>query len=288
MPAYKHTMVATLGGQPQVVTFTLDLLLRANFPISEVFVIHPRPADPRLQHSLDILQREFTGNRYQFDGRAIDCRFASQVLRLGTAPLDDIVDEISANGAHQTIYNFIRELKQHQQRTIHLSATGGRRVMSLLAVAAAQLTFNHMDHIWHIHTPENIRHSANEGATMHATPQGTIRLIPVPFAPWGQYFPHLPQSPDSLLPLDPEEHKHCTHVMQVLTESQRKTLRGFARGLNRKQVADELHLSLKTIDTHKTTIYETCRHAWQQPQIDTHFLKEHFADYFGKQEYTPS
>ncbi len=288
MPEYKHTMVATLGGQPQVVTFTLDLLLRSNYPISEVFVIHPQATDPRLQRSLDCLKREFIDNRYQFDGRAVECRFASQVLRQGSSPLEDIVDEISANGAHQTIYNFIRELKQRQQRIVHLSATGGRRVMSLLAVTAAQLTFNHMDHIWHIHTPRELRQLADEGAIMHASLQHAVHLIPVPFAPWGNYFPHLPQTPGISAQLDPEELRHRTRVMQLLTESQRKTLRAFARGLDRRQVADELNLSLKTIDTHKTAIYEACRLEWQQQQIDTHFLKEHVAGYFGKEEYTLS
>ena len=41
---YTHTLLAPLGGQPQIVTFTLDLLLRRDFPISEVIVIHPHAA----------------------------------------------------------------------------------------------------------------------------------------------------------------------------------------------------------------------------------------------------
>lgn len=285
MPEYTHTMLATLGGQPQVVTFTLDLLLRNNFPIREVFVIHPKATDPRIQHALDCLRSQFIDNRYHIDDRIIECRFSSRVLRLDGTPLEDIVDETSANGAHQTIYGFIRELKQHQHRIMHLSATGGRRVMSLLAVAAAQLTFNHMDHIWHIHTPREFRQLANEGAIMHAFPEDGVRLIEVPFVPWGYYFPHLPQSHDTSFQLDREEHKRCTRVINSLTESQRKTLRAFARGLNRTQVANELSLSIKTVDTHKTAIYEACRQEWSQP-IDTHFLKDHFSRYFDKDEYT--
>ena len=38
MPDHPHALVATLGGQPQVVTFTLDLLLKNGYPISDVFV----------------------------------------------------------------------------------------------------------------------------------------------------------------------------------------------------------------------------------------------------------
>ena len=63
MSDYTHTLVATLGGQPQIVTFTLDLLLK-NFPISEVIVIHPEPSSERLQHSLSCLYEEFAGDYY--------------------------------------------------------------------------------------------------------------------------------------------------------------------------------------------------------------------------------
>ncbi len=57
----RHILLATLGGQPQVVTFTLDLLLEKGFPISDVMVIYPQPSQPRLQHSLTCLTREFVG-----------------------------------------------------------------------------------------------------------------------------------------------------------------------------------------------------------------------------------
>lgn len=42
MSDHPHILVATLGGQPQIVTFTLDLLLQHGFPITDVFVIHPK------------------------------------------------------------------------------------------------------------------------------------------------------------------------------------------------------------------------------------------------------
>ena len=61
MSKYIHTLLATLGGQPQVVTFTLDLLLQRGFPISEVILVHPEASHPRLQHSLDCLNAEFVG-----------------------------------------------------------------------------------------------------------------------------------------------------------------------------------------------------------------------------------
>ena len=64
MPEYIHMLLATLGGQPQVVTFTLDLLLLRGFPISEVVVIHPQTVQERLQRALACLNAEFVGDCY--------------------------------------------------------------------------------------------------------------------------------------------------------------------------------------------------------------------------------
>ena len=154
-PKYIHTLLATLGGQPQVVTFTLDLLLRRDFPISEVIVIHPHAVQKRLQHSLEQLGSEFAGDCYHFDRKTLTCRFRLKVLELDATPLDDIADSTGAKGARETIYRFIQELKR-QPRHIHLSVTGGRRLMALMAISAAQLKFDPFDHIWHIYTPEQL------------------------------------------------------------------------------------------------------------------------------------
>jgi len=115
---YTHTLLATLGGQPQVVTFTLDLLLRRDYPISEVIVIHPNAAQQRLQRSLERLNAEFISDNYQFEGHAHTCHFRPKVLELDHTPLDDISDSTSAKGTRETIYRFIQELKQ-QPRHIH-------------------------------------------------------------------------------------------------------------------------------------------------------------------------
>jgi CRISPR-associated protein (TIGR02584 family) len=288
MQQYTQTLLATLGGQPQVVTLTLDLLLRHDFTISEVFVIHPK-ADARLQRSLARLQAEFSGNRYQIDGRTINCRFSSRVLRLNNDPLEDITDSVSAAAVHETINNLIRELKHERKCIVHLSVTGGRRMMGLLAMAAAQVNFKHLDHIWHIYAPDEFKRCANEGAIMHASEQDGVHLLAVPFVPWGDYFPHLPQSPSTIMHIDPQESARCARVELALNENQRKTLRAFARGLDRNQVAQELSISLKTVDAHKTIIFDKCRQEWGDlsgQSITYHFLREKFAMYFTHDQYT--
>ncbi|RME97590.1 MAG: histidine kinase, partial [Chloroflexi bacterium] len=67
----ESTLICTLGGQPQIVTFALDWLLRHGSHIRDVYAIHLSPADPRISHALKCLSAEFAGNRY----RERPCRF---------------------------------------------------------------------------------------------------------------------------------------------------------------------------------------------------------------------
>src|SRR5260370_40840178 len=172
MPDQRHVVVATLGGQPQVVTLPLDMLLQKGYPISEVIVGHPRvPSHPRLQRALLCLNAEFSGNYYQAGQRTI--HFHSQVLELDDTPLDDIIDDDHADGTLNTIHRLIGDLKRQGYR-IHLSVTGGRRLMSLLAISVASLNFDRHDHIWHIYTPEAVQEQANEGKLMHGSPDAGL------------------------------------------------------------------------------------------------------------------
>lgn len=294
MPEYIHTMLATLGGKPQVVTFTLDLLLQRNIPISEVIVIHPEASQPRLKHSLNRLNAEFVGDTYRFDGRTI--HFRSHVLRIDGATIDDIVDDASAMGSLNTIHRLIRDLKL-QNRCIHLSVTGGRRLMSLLAISAAQLHFDHLDRIWHIYTPDAVRERAKEGALMHFSANDGVQLIQGPFVPWGTYFPTLPdasaetQRYSEIKQMDTQLQKRCQEVLAQATEREQEVLRAFAQDLNPQEVAQRLNISTKTIDTHKTKLLSLYRNAWAiEPDIrlDYHYLRKAFAPYFNRDEYTSS
>jgi len=292
MSKYIHTLLATLGGQPQVVTFTLDLLLHRGFPISEVIVVHPQASHPRLQHSLDCLNAEFVGDQYQIDGRTIKCHLRPHVLRLDEDPLDDIIDNESANGTLDTIHQLICDLKR-QHRHIHLSVTGGRRLMSLLALSVAFLNFDHQDHIWHIHSPQDIKAQANEGALMHTPVKDAVRLIEGPFVPWGAYLPNLLQSLDTAqaarrsqtIQMDVQERARCNQVAQQATGRQLDVLRAFAKGLSPQEAANQLCLSIKTVDTHKTVLLGLCRNAWNKgpnESLDYHFLQQVFANYFAE------
>jgi len=291
-PKYTHTLLATLGGQPQVVTFTLDLLLKRGFPIVEVIVIHPHAAQEPLQHSLACLNAEFVGDYYRFASRTIHLR--SHALQLDDALLDDITDDISANGALDTIHRLIRDLKR-QPRCIHLSVTGGRRLMALTAISAAQLNFKHnIDHIWHIYTPEEVQQRAIDGNVMHSSPQDHVNLIELPFVPWKTYFSSPAEFDDasakatlSAQVAHAEEYKRCKQVVQAITKSQLKVLQVFVEGKTPNEVADSLIISPSTISSHLSKIFDECRTAWDLPskqRLDYHFLREHFASFFSYDE----
>ena len=277
-------LIATLGGQPQVVTFALDALLEQGEDIREVYVIHLSPANPRIRHSLHKLSSEFSDDTYR--GRKM--RFRPIPVRLGPEVVPDIRSEVEANAAWQTVYNLITELKK-QRRTLHICVAGGRRLLALLALSAAMLHFGHQDKLWHLYTPDELRERANEGAIMHVKSEDGVHLIPVPMVPWGAYFPALRMlaqaTPEQLLAMqrhwvDEAELQRCREVYRKLSSRARKVLKLLAQGYTPQEVAEKLCISIKTVDTYKSQIYAECRIAWgmvESAYLNYYFLREKFA-----------
>ena len=290
MPDHPHVLVATLGGQPQIVTFTLDLLLQNGFPISDVFVIHPKATErSRLAHSLLCLSEEFNGRPYPGTGHAL--RFHSCVLELDGNAIEDICDDPHADGVLNTIHRLIGQLKR-QGYHIHLSVTGGRRLMSLLAIPVALFNFDRYDHIWHLSTSDAIRAEADEGKLMHVPLDAGIKLLRGPFVPLGAYAydpaqPFRVTQEDQRSQIETRERKRCALVERKATPAQQKVLRAFARGLSPQQVASDLHITLKTVNSHKTVLRDHCRQVWNIPAqeyLDYHFLNARFSSYFSSEE----
>lgn len=291
MPDHPHVLVATLGGQPQIITFTLDLLLCTGFPISEVIVVHPRAVtSSRLARALQRLKVEFGSAVYPYTERAIT--FRSCALELDDEPIDDILDETHADGTLNTLHRLLGDLKRKGYR-IHLSVSGGRRLMSLLAIPVALCNFDRHDRIWHLYTPEAVRTKANEGALMHVPAESGLKLIQAPFAPWGasayastQPFRTAQEEQRSQME-EAQERRRCAAVVDKATSAQRKVLRAFAKGLHPQQVADKLCITTATVNSHKTKIFEYCHEAWDRSlpkRLDYRFLATKFANYFASDE----
>lgn len=283
------TLVVTLGGQSQVVTFALDALLAKNEIIDQVLVLHLAPENQRVAKALSQLAQEFNGDRYQHANVAM--RYRAMPILKGQETLRDINNETDAEAVWQALYALIAELKA-QGHTLHLCVAGGRRMLGLMALSAATLHFDHRDRAWHLFTPDELRTHAFEGALRHVPANAGVRLIQVPLSPWGAYFPGLRalvgMSSERVLDvqsswIENEEQVRCQHVITQLTERQRDVLRQFALGHAPQQVAEALNITLKTVDTHKSVILDLCRNEWQAAtgsRLDYHFLRDKFRDRF--------
>ncbi len=283
------TLIATMGGQPQVVTLALDALLAQGILVSDLIILYLSPQNGRVQNALQKLAAEFTDGRY---GQR-PLRYQPYPIRAGPYPLRDIYDEADADTAWEAVNRLIAQLKS-ERRTLHICISGGRRILGLLTMSAAMLHFGHQDVLWHMYTPDEIRQAANEGAIMHLPAGSGFRLIRVPMMPWGSYFPALRQlvrpaagtgdvlaGPRAVL--DKAEQARCQTVVDNLTGRQRDALLAFAAGLNPQRTAEKLVVSIKTVDSHKTVILAECRNAWGLPEdewLDYHFLADKFNRFF--------
>ncbi len=282
------SLVATLGGQPQVVTFTLDLLLARGEPVEQVIVVS-LGGDQRYRQSYQRLAQEFQGDVYRGKPcrlRLVDVgRNGHSLARLQTP------DEVET--ARSTVFSLFAELKQRGNR-LHLSLSGGRRVLSLIALAAAMQYLTPVDRVWHIYTPSEIAQQARDGRVMHVPPEAGVSLIEVPFVPWTAYFPGLRpvlglSGAEALNPrltwLPEETRRACRALWQELTPRERDVLRTVAAGLPRKVAAEQLSITTSTLDSHMKHILQKARALWNEREISRELLRERFAVFLERQRH---
>lgn len=285
-----HILLATLGGQAQIVTFALDLLLELPVPISDVIVVYPL-AYPGVQQAFSRLSAEFVGDRYQFNQRQLPIRLRRHILEWYDQPIADITDGPAADNVLNDMGRLLRELKQ-QHHSIHFLISGGRRLISFLSFSAAMLNFDPPDRLWHLYTPDAVRARVKAEALMHVRPEDGVRLIEVPFARLSQ--PLLKkalqddQSEASTLiratnrRQETEERTRCKRLVDQLTPRQREVLQAFARGLDAQQVALELHIAPATVSSHTNRLLMLCREVWPDETFrDYRSMHFKFAGYFS-------
>jgi CRISPR-associated protein Csx14 len=284
-PKQECIMLATLGGQPQVITFALDELLTQGENISEVIIVYLSHEGSRVNHALARVSAEFINDHYA--GRP--CRLRPMPIRANGARLPDIQSEADAQAAWEMLRDLLTNLKK-EQHVLHVCVSGGRRIMALLLMSVAMLQFSYRDKLWHIYTPAEFLERASEGAIMHASPEDGVRLIQVPLTPLGSHFPALreliqtpltPPLPGQLNWFDELDRERCEMVIGDLTPRELDTLRAFAAGLSPQAVADKMNITLNTVNTYRRKIFELCRIAWpEQDAIRYHHLREWFGPYF--------
>lgn len=286
-------LVATVGGQPQIVTFALDELRRAGEPISQVYLLHLTPPNQRIQHAIQKICAEFSQQLTGEYGYAYHpCQLHRVPITDRGTPLAEIRTEHEAELAGQQIRTLLARLKQEGHK-LHLCISGGRRMLALLVTSTAMLLCDHRDRLWHLYTPDALQKRAEAGTLMHAQPGDGVHLIQTPLVPWGTYFPALRAM--ALPPaeaVDQQIHRlsasnelQCREVYGRLSPRQRDTLVAFVQGRSPQDVAEALNISLHTVNSHKTAILAECRIAWdleENAKLDYRFLRERFAGYLGR------
>jgi CRISPR-associated protein Csx14 len=168
----RHTLIATLGSEPQVVTLTLDQLLQRGYPIDLVIVIYT-VAEPILE-AMERILGEFASAHYPH----IALRAVPVMDERGTVP--DFLSEADLRALRKTLYREVQE-NRRQKRTIHLCISGGRKVMGISAMVVAQLLFSAEDRVWHL-----VSQGWKPGSEvrMHAAADDQICLVPLPVLRW--------------------------------------------------------------------------------------------------------
>lgn len=279
-------MMATLGGQPQLITFALDALLARGETIREVIVLYLSAEGSRVNRALARLSVEFVNDYYAHANRP--CRLRPLPIRDGPERLPDIRTDADAGAAWEMLRDLILTLKGERYH-LHICVSGGRRMMGLLLTSLALLHFTPRDKLWHVYSPDHIQTQADEGLMMHARPHDGVQLVQVPLAPLGTQFPilreltqPLPQTSRQLLGWLNEKHRqNCRQVVDSLTQRELETLKLFATGLSPQEVADRMVISLNTVNTYRKKIFELCRNTWPERQsLRYHHLRELFGPYF--------
>jgi len=278
------TLICTLGGKPQVVTMTLDLLLAQGEEVDEVRVLYLE-SNPRYAQAYQRLSGEFAGDRY--GGRA--CRLRPIPIRLGgTHPLEDVRSQQEVDAVLKAAKAALAEVKA-SNRLVHLSLSAGRRMLALAAVSAAVLHFTPSDQAWHLYTPSKVAEEMEAKGLLHAPPGAKVRLLRLPLTPWASYFPGtralLDGSPqEAQRRLDEENRARCGQVWQALSPAQRKALSALCQTPSRADASKLLGVEVSTLDDHKTEIFRACRLAWEdekKPNLD--FLRRYFKPFLAEQ-----
>jgi len=281
----EDVLVASFGGQPQILTFTLDALLERHVRPRAVHVVFPG-GQPRYQDAYRRLVAHI--REYQpYQGLRVQ---AYGLRDQQGRPLPDVVEPRHLDAAWRQIRDLVRGFKQAGHR-LHFSITGGRRALGLLLYAAAMTYGTPQDRVWHIYTAPEWLPRVRDGAHMHV-PQGVVRLLEIPFVPWTAYIPGLrgllETSPKSLRHLtggglDGETRRRCEQVWARLSPRQREALQALAATETRAEAAQKLGMHIDTLDSHRKAILKACREVWPSEQINLRFVRRVFRRWFASE-----
>ncbi|NJL05956.1 MAG: hypothetical protein HC911_13830 [Chloroflexaceae bacterium] len=265
-----HVCIATLGGQPQVVTLALDRLLAQGYPISELLVLHLAPSNPRYQRAIQTLAAEFPYDCYVNSLPHQPCRLRPISIKDASgAPLRDLDQPDVIPTVQQFLSSLLSQYRQSHQ-TLHLCISGGRRLLGYLLLTLAPTLLRSHDHIWQLTSSDAVRDQTRDGAMLHVPTYAEVQLMELPTLYLTAYTGHVARTNGNqdILKSTNEHFSHatfqlCQQVWHRLNDRQRKVLREELNGTPRRVTVAQIGLSLSTVNEYFTTIYDLCEEAWE-------------------------
>lgn len=286
--APNHIFIATLGGQPQIVTLALDQLLARGYPISEVIVVHLAPRSERYQAALQRVGAEFVQETYA--GHPI--RYRPHVIQHPTGLVSELDSPEAIEAARVTLHHLLLRLRQPDTH-LHLCISGGRRLLGYLALSLAPILLREQDCIWQLLSADHIREQTRDGVVMHLPNHPEVQLLRLPVmtlsqflvvSPTQAYTPLDDLTTQARQTIDALQRQQCRQVYDALTPKQREVLKLISAGSHPDEVARTMSVTSGTVRDHLTVIYTLCRNAWDlHPKHYLRFdwLREQFAAYLA-------
>jgi CRISPR-associated protein Csx14 len=277
-------LIAPVGTKPQLVTIALDLLRGRGGAVEETVVLHTTLDRAANRASVARLGEEFPRAYPDVRFRPI-CLCDEQGV-----PLRDVASEPAAREAFHVLYREIKAAKQAGRR-VHLSIAGGRKIIAVYAMAAAQLLFDADDRVWHLFSVPAL--VASEA--LHPQP-GEARLIRVPVLRWSEISPvltDLMRSDDPFEALQRQEERLQTDALrsarlfveQELSPAERECVRPMVcRGLTNAEIAEATYRSPKTVGHHLSSAYAKARAFFGLRRADRHTLTSLLTPYYMVEE----
>lgn len=252
------TLIATLGTEPQVVTATLDLLLRQNENICSVHVVHTvAPSNTAIQQAVQVLQEVASQAHY---GSLL---FAFHPIAAANGqPFDDVESEAASRAAFSLLFHLVRQAKLNQEQ-VHLCIAGGRKVTSIFGMAVAQLLFEESDCLWHLYSSGDFLTSKR----LHPQPGDAVHLLRIPVALWSSVSPVLLDLAQIEDPFEAYERQRASKLRQEyqrakeflerkLTPNERQAVGLLVREMaSDEEIAQRLIKSRRTVEQQLRSAY---------------------------------
>lgn len=240
MPA---VYVATLGQRPEAITVAFDRL-RERFHYDALAVLHTEPTISGIADAFaairDVCARDYPDVVVRF----------REITHPDGAPIIDISDQRAAEAYHRGVLHALHDYRRDGWH-IHLMLAGGRKAMSIYAMLAASLFFEPpRDRVWTVLSPEPM---LDRPGQFHTPPglRDQVHVVELPLRP-ARAAPGADIDQLLMRPPDP-----ATAFLNKLSPAEREVanlLHDYPYASN-KELAERGHKSIKTIETHLTSIY---------------------------------